>query len=317
MPVLAPLQPFLTAMIASSGTPPAERPVAEARAAMHAMIDASFGALVAQHAPAASERDLRIPVTDGEITIRIYSPARTKSPLPCHLHLHGGGFWLGTLDQSNSACRGLVSGAGCVVVSVDYRLAPEHKFPTAPEDCYAALLWVTNHADSLGIDTARVSIGGGSAGATLATVVSLMARDRRGPALVLQVLEIPVTDFTDADPKCITEDGHIVPSGKEQYRAYYLSDIAEANNPYASPLLAPDLTGLPPALVMCAEYDPLRAEGQAYAKRLKDAGVSVECRCWPGQFHGSQHLASLIPDEVAAFENQVVRALKRSYGTLD
>jgi acetyl esterase len=315
MPVLTPLQPFFAAMIAST-PPPSNRPVAEARAAMHAMVDASFGALLAQPAPAASEQDLRIPVSGGEITIRVYSPARRNTTLPCHIHLHGGGFWLGTLDQSDSACRGLVSAAGCLVVSVDYRLAPEHKFPTAPEDCYAALLWVADHADSLGIDAARVSIGGGSAGATLAAVVSLMARDRRGPGLVLQVLEIPVTDFTDADPKCITEDGNIVPSGKEGYRAHYLSDLAEAGNPYASPLLAPDLTGLPPALVMCAEYDPLRAEGEAYAKRLKDAGVSVECHCWSGQFHGSQHLASLIPDEVAAFENQVVRALMRSYGTL-
>jgi acetyl esterase len=314
MPVLTALQPFLTAMIASTPTP--ERPVAEARAARHAMVDASFGALLAQHAPAASEQDLSIPVPGGQITIRVYSPPPTNSPLPCHLHLHGGGFWLGTLDQSDSACRGLASGAGCVVVSVDYRLAPEHIFPTAPEDCYAALLWVANHADSLGIDRARISIGGASAGATLATVVSLMARDRGGPGLVLQVLEIPVTDFTDADPICMTEDGRLVPSGKERYRAYYLADLAEAANPYASPLLAADLSGLPPALVMCAEYDPLRVEGEAYVKQLKDAGVSVEYQCWPGQFHGSQHLASLIPNEVAALENLVVRALNRSYGTL-
>jgi acetyl esterase len=316
MPVLTPLQPFFKAMIAGSDTPPIERPVAEARAAMHAMIDASFGALLPQHAPAASERDHRIAVTGGEITLRIYSAAQTKVPLPCHVHIHGGGFWLGTLDQSDSACRALVSEAGCVVVSVDYRLAPEHKFPTAPEDCYAALLWVVDHAGSLGIDTGRISIGGGSAGANLATVVTLMARDRGGPALVLQVLEIPVTDFTDADPKCITEEGHIVPSGKEQYRAYYLADIDQASLPYASPLLAPDLSGLPPALVMCAEFDPLRAEGQAYAERLKDAGVPVEYHCWSGQFHGSQRMALLIPDEVAAFENQVVRALKQSYGAL-
>src|SRR5580698_5291698 len=153
MPVLTPLQPFFTAMIAGSNTPRTERPIAEARAAMHAMVDASFGALLSRSTPAASERDHRIPVPGGEIAIRVYSPALTKVPLPCHFHIHGGGFWLGTLDQSNSACRGLVSEAGCVVVSVDYRLAPEHKFPTAPEDCYAALLWVVDHAGTLGIDT--------------------------------------------------------------------------------------------------------------------------------------------------------------------
>jgi acetyl esterase len=314
MPVLPALKPFFDTIVGGSGTH-AERTVVEARAVMHAMIDTSFGKLLPQSVPVTCEWEEGIAVAGGEITIRIYSPTETKSRLPCHLHIHGGGFWLGTLDQSDSACRGLVRAVGCVVASVDYRLAPEYKFPTAPEDCYAALLWVANHAHSLGIDPSRISVGGGSAGATLATVVSLMARDRHGPALEFQVLEIPVTDLTKADPKCFADDGRLVPSGKEQYRGYYLSNIAEARHPYASPLLAPDLSGLPPALVMCAQYDPLRAEGEAYARRLSDAGNSVEYHCWSGQFHGSQHLTALIPSEVAAYEIQVVQALKRAYGT--
>lgn len=313
MPILAPLKPFFDAILAGSDARD-ERPVAEARAAMHAMVDASFGAFVTQHPPLPLERDFSVPVAGGEITVRVYSPARTGTPLPCHLHFHGGGFWLGTLNQSDASCRGLAAGADCVVVSVDYRLAPEHKFPTAIEDAYAALLWVVEHADELGIDPSRISVGGGSAGGNLAAVVALMARDRHGPAIVLQVLEIAVTDLTYSEPLRI--DGlDISFAGKEQYRAHYLSDISETSNPYASPLLAPDLSGLPPALVMCAEYDPHRIEAEAYVRKLTDAGVTVEYRCWEGQFHGSQQLSALIPEEAAAYLAQLVSALKRAYGS--
>jgi acetyl esterase len=314
MPVLPSLKPMFDAITANSGARD-ERPVAEARAAMHQMISASFGALLAQRAPMPLERDYSVAVAGGAITLRIYSPARTASPLPCHLQMHGGGFWLGTLDQSDSACRALATDVGCVVASVDYRLAPEHKFPTAPEDCYAVLLWLVAHAGDLGIDVTRISVGGASAGGNLAAVVALMARDRRGPRLVAQVLEIPVTDFTDIDPLCLTDEGRAVPSGKGQYGAYYLSDVSvDARNPYASPLLAHNLAGLPPALVMCAEYDPLRKEGEAYAKRLADAGVAVEYRLWEGQFHGSQQLVALIPSEAAAYHSQIVRMLTHAFG---
>jgi acetyl esterase len=155
--------------------------------------------------------------------------------------------------------------------------------------------------------------GGASAGAKLAAATALMTRDRKGPALVLQVLEIPVVDFTDPDPLCITDEGVKVSSGKEQYRDYYLSDLTDASHPYASPLLAKDFKNLPPAVVMCAQYDPLRAEGEAYAKQLIRAGVNVEWRTWEGQFHGSQHLAALIPGEVAAYELQIAQALQCAY----
>ena len=316
MPILSPLKPFFEGILASSDLRD-ERPVAEARAANHIMIDSSFCPFFTQYPPLPYERDFDIPVAGGEITVRVYSPvgspAQTGARLPCHLYFHGGGFWLGTLDQSNAGCRGLAADANCVVVSVGYRLAPEHKFPTAPEDAYAALLWVVDHAEELGIDASRISVGGGSAGGNLAAVVALMARDRHGPAIVFQVLEIAVTDLTYTEPLRI--DGLVVSfAGKEQYRAHYLSDISEASNPYASPLLAPDLTGLPPALVMCAEYDPHRIEAEAYVKKLTAAGVAVEYRCWEGQFHGSQQLSALIPDEAAAYLAQIVSALKRAYG---
>jgi acetyl esterase len=288
------------ASLAQIGTPPDGLSTAETRAWLHERIDDAFTAMSAERLPVASEVDHRVPVDGGEVTARVYRPDAT-SALPCYLHLHGGGFWLGTLEQGDSACRGIATDAECVVVSLDYRLAPEHKFPTAVEDSYAALLWIVDHADELGVDPARIAVGGGSAGGNLAAVVALMARDRGGPALVLQVLEIGVFDFTKP--------------GKENYVDLYLGGAEHASNPYASPLLAPDLRGLPPAVVMSAEYDALRGEDEAYAARLRQAGVPVEERCWEGQFHGSMQLAKLIPDEARSYHEQIVGALRRAYGT--
>jgi acetyl esterase len=208
---------------------------------------------------------------------------------------------LGTLDQGDSACRGIATDVECVVVSVDYRLAPEHKFPTAVEDSYAALLWIVDHADGLGVDASRVAVGGGSAGGNLAAAVALMARDRSGPPLVLQVLEIAVLDLSRP--------------GRAETTELYLGDAREATNPYASPLFAADLSGLPPAVVMSAEFDALREEDAEYAERLRQAGVAVEERCWQGQFHGSMQLAKLIPDEARAYHEQIVGALRRAYDT--
>jgi acetyl esterase len=282
------------------GSPPEELSPAEARAWMHERIDANFTALSEDRPPVASEIDHQIPVDEGSITARVYR-SDGAGPLPCYVYLHGGGFWLGTLDQSDSTCRGIATDAGCVVVSVDYRLAPEHKFPIAPEDCYAALLWTVEHAGELGIDRHRLAVGGGSAGGNLAAVVALMARDRGGPVLAAQVLEVAVLDFTTP--------------GKEPYVELYLGSADNASHPYASPLLATDLTGLPPAVVMRAEFDALTGEDAAYAQRLREAGVEVEERLWEGQFHGSMHLAKLIPDEAGEYHLQIVAALRRAFGT--
>jgi acetyl esterase len=288
------------AALAQMGTPPAGLSTAETRAWLHDRIDETFTSLSAEQPPVASEVDHRVMVDGGQITARVYRPD-ADGPLPCYLHLHGGGFWLGTLEQSASACRAIATDAECVVVDLDYRLAPEHRFPTATEDSYAALLWIVDHAAVLGVDPSRLAVGGGSAGGNLAAVVALMARDREGPQLVLQVLEIGVFDFTRP--------------GREDINAMYLGDPTDAEHPYASPLLAPDLSGLPPAVVMSAEYDNLRAEDEEYAERLRQAGVAVEERCWEGQFHGSMQLAKLIPDEARAYHEQIVAALRRAFGT--
>lgn len=314
MPVLPALKPLFDAI---SGTRPgaAPQPPAEARAAIHAAMERNIIGFYAPHDPLPVERDYRVEVPGDVITVRLYAPADRTSPLPCHVYFHGGSFWLGTLDHFDPLCRGLAKDAGCIVAAVDYRLAPEHRFPTAPEDCYAALLWVVRHAAELGVDASRVSVGGASAGGNLAAVVALMARDRGGPPLALQVLEIPITDLTCDEPLRAQDEGVLLPSDKPQVRERYLSNAADAFSPFASPLLAPDLRNLPPALIMCAEYDPLCAEGAAYARRLVEAGVAVEHHCWQGQFHGAQPLAALIPAEAAAYQAELVRALRRAHAS--
>jgi len=297
-------------------TVPADLPPAQMREAMHAMIDRSYMAFSRPSEPLAVERDISIPVTGGVIGLRIYRPipgqVSGQAGFPCHLYYHGGGFFLGTLDQGNGTCRDLASGAGCVVVSVDYRLAPEHRFPTAAEDAYAALLWVSENAAELGIDPGRISVGGGSAGGNLAAVVAQMAQHRDGPAIVAQVLEIPVTDFTSTRTLDFPDEGIHLSSAKG-YAPIYLRDEVDARDPLASPLLAETLEGLPPALVMCAEYDQLQPEGLAYAERLMAAGVPTVYRCWPGQFHGSQGFDLVIPDEAAAYRSEIVSFLVNAY----
>lgn len=314
MPILAPLKPLFEA-IAAAQPSIGEGDPARARANTHAMMEANVLGFYAPRAPTATEADHVVPVAGGRITVRVYDPSRVSDrPLPCHVYFHGGSFWLGTLEHFDPVCRGLVEDVGCVVVSVAYRLAPEHRFPTAPEDCFAALGWVAEHAAELGVDPGRISVGGASAGGNLAAVAALMARDRGGPTLVLQVLEVPIIDLTSLKPLNLPAEGVTLPSGKEVILHYYLSAPSDATNPYASPLCASDLRALPPALVMCAEYDPLAAEGAAYVRRLEAADVPVEYRCWSGQFHGSQPMAALIPKEAAEYQAQVVRALRRAYG---
>jgi acetyl esterase len=299
MELLPGLQDAFAAM-REMGSPPEGLSPAETRAWLHERIDANFTALMEDRPPVASEIDYQIPVDGDTITARVYRPD-VVGPLPCYVYLHGGGFWLGTLDQSNSTCRGIATDAECVVVSVDYRLAPEHKFPNAPEDCYASLLWIREHADELEVDPDRIAVGGGSAGGNLAAVVALMARDRGSPLLALQVLEVAVLDFTTP--------------GKEAYVELYLGSPDNASHPYASPMLTTDLTGLPPAVVMRAEFDALNVEDAAYAQQLREAGIEVEERLWEGQFHGSMLLAKLIPDEASEYHRQIVAALRRAFGT--
>jgi acetyl esterase len=289
---------------------------------------AVIGAALAEQAGAAglvvseveSVVDAVVPVAGGAIALRVYTPPG-DGPHPAFLHAHGGGFTLGSIDWAPNAakCAHVCLGAGCVVATVEYRLAPEFPFPTAPEDCYAALLWLAGHADELNVDAARLAVGGESAGGCLAAAVALMARDRGGPDLSLQVLEMPVTDMSAASTRhpSLTDyaEGYgLELAGIEVFQDAYLPDRADRELPYASPLKAGDLAGLPPAHVVTAELDPLRDSGEAYARRLQEAGVRTTLHRFRGQTHGSSNLWQSWPparawmDEVVAAIRDAVRA---------
>jgi len=228
-----------------------------------------------------------IPGSEGTIPVRIYTPEGSP-PFPVLVYFHGGGWVLGDLDAADSTCRALAKGAGCVVVSVDYRLAPEHKFPAALDDAYAATQWVAAHATALNGDARRIAVAGDSAGGNLAAAVALMARDRGSPPLAHQLLIYPVTQY-GFDTESYREYGQggfgLTKDEMVWFWHHYLPRDADAGNPYASPLLAHDLSHLPPALMITAECDVLRDEAEAYAMRLQAAGVPVQLQRYKGMIH--------------------------------
>jgi acetyl esterase len=218
------------------------------------------------------------------------------------IYFHGGGYLLGNLDMSDRQCREIAHLAGCVVVSVDYRLAPEHKFPAAVDDAYAATSYVAGHAHEFGIDPGSIAVGGESSGGNLATVTALKAKERGAPRLVFQLLVYPHVDFND-DSASMREfaDGHFLTRDAIDYFArHYLADRREGRQPHASPLLADSLEGLPPAFVLTAECDPLRDQGEAYAARLERAGVRVQLKRYDGMIHPFFSLGGIIDSGRAA-----------------
>lgn len=253
--------------------------------------------------PVANVVNRTIPGPAGEIPVRIYTPAG-HGPFPILVFFHGGGWVICTLDTHDGQCRSLANGAGCVVVSVDYRLAPEHKFPAAPLDCYAATKWVAEHAAELNGDASRLAVGGDSAGGNLTAVVSQMARDQDGPALVFQLMIYAATDFTaqNASKKENGEGHGLDNSDMDWFTNHYLRSKEDETNPMASPMLAASLSALPPALVITAEYDPLRDEGELYGQRLQAAGVPVTIRRYPGMIHGFFGMAQILDQGKKAVE---------------
>jgi acetyl esterase len=310
------LRPFVQAIgqVLSSPDAASGATVAEERERSNRAVADGLCALMEPAPPVDAEVDHLVAVDGGEITVRVYSPSG-PGPFPAYVYFHGGGFWMGSIAHVDGACRQVVRDAGCVVASVGYRLAPEHRFPTAVHDGVAALAWVVDHADRLAVDARRVAVGGASAGGNLAAVVAREARDRGGPALVAQVLELPVTDLTMSQPSVARfADAPLFGRGDyERCIDRYLPAGADPSHPGASPLCAPDLSGLAPALVMTAELDLLRDEGEAYARRMADAGVDVELHRWDGQLHGTQTLSQLIPVEAARYRATLAGFLRARF----
>jgi acetyl esterase len=308
MPLDPGLKLVLDQLAANPGPQLHELPVAQARTFFEQM------QLPRPELKVASVEDRRIPGPAGEIPVRIYQPDG-KAPLPALVYFHGGGWVIGSLETHDASCRELANRVGCVVISVDYRLAPEHRYPAAAEDCFAATKWAAENADALGVDPKRIAIGGDSAGGNLAAAVALMARDRRGPALRHQLLIYPVTDadFTRASYRENAEGYLLTTKAMEWFWGHYVPDAAQRKESYAAPLQAKDLAGLPPAFVITAEYDPLRDEGEAFASRLQEAGIPTTAKRYDGAIHGFFAMG-LLAEVARRAVDDAVAALRAALG---
>jgi acetyl esterase/lipase len=261
-----------------------------------------------------ARRDLRVPgrAGDPEVPIRIYTPKATSSELrACVFEIHGGGFLFGNIAMMDPWCDAVAGNLGAVVVSVEYRLAPEHPFPAGVEDCYAALCWTAEHAKELGVDPGRIAIAGQSAGGGLAAATALLARDRKGPKLCFQLLDIPELDDRLETPsmKAFTDTPMWNrPNAICSWKHYLGPNHKGEVSPYAAPSRAKDLAGLPPAYVSTMEFDPLRDEGIDYALRMLQAGVQVELHSYPGTFHGSGFIATAEVSKRAAADGMAALA---------
>jgi acetyl esterase len=265
----------------------------------------------------ARQADYQVPVDGGEVTVRVFwplgAPDDVPDGLPVVVWFHGGGFTVGDLATSDPTAAEVANQSGCVVANVDYRLSPEHAFPVPLEDCYAAVQWVIDNAGSLGVNPARVAVGGDSAGGNLATAVCLLAGRRGGPSIRFQALLYPCLDAQMSYPS-MKENGEgyfLTASTMRWFWNNYLAGGASAEDPLLSPIYAPDseLAGLPPALMVTAEYDPLRDEGEAYAERMRQAGAIVEASRYDGQIHGFVGLFSIF-DAGAKAVDELARALR-------
>jgi len=255
---------------------------------------------------------------DGTVGVRVYTPLESSSPLlPGLIFFHGGGFVLGDLESHDGLCRSLSNQSGCRVVSVDYRLAPEHPFPAAVEDCVAATDWVAQNAGDLGIDAARLAVGGDSAGGNLAAVVAMLAAGKRTPKLAFQLLIYPVMQLGGPDTPSMKENANgyfLEKASMEWFTRLYCPDAALRTDARLSPLLADDVALTPPAYVVTAGFDPLRDEGKAYADKLDAAGVPVTYVNYPSMIHGFFSFRSVVPksrEAVAAAAAALRCALSR------
>src|SRR5580704_11142781 len=306
-----PVDPQIQALLDRGTGVPATHtlPVAVARVQMEART-----ALMAPPAEIAAVREQAIDGPAGKLRIRLYTP-HGAGPFPLLVFFHGSGFVLCSLDTHDGMCRNLCAGAACVVASVDYRLAPEHKFPAGTDDCLHATRWAAAHAVQLGADPTRIAIGGDSAGANMAAVTALRVRDEGGPALCGQLLLYPVTDYHTPGTPSYSENAEgygLTRDTMKWFWDHYLSVPSEGAHPHAAPLRAPTLVGLPPALVITAEYDPLRDEGEIYAERLRGAGVPAALSRYRGVNHGFMFWVGVV-DKAGAAMNEASDWLRRAF----
>ncbi|HEX6688549.1 MAG TPA: alpha/beta hydrolase [Solirubrobacterales bacterium] len=268
-----------------------------------ARIRTNSAAAAGPRQPLPAVNDLAIPGPAGMIPARFYEPPRIGiEDRPLIVYFHGGGWTIGDLDTCDSVCRFLAVNVPAAVLSIDYRLAPEHPFPAAVEDAFAAYLWAAANTPRLGVDPGRIAVAGDSAGGNLAAAVSLLARDEEGPSPAMQALIYPVTDAMGGLPsRDVFAKGFLLTrADMDWFEDHYLPPASDHSDPRVSMLRADDLTGLPPAYVATAGFDPLRDEGEAYAARMQEAGVQVALRRHPGLIHGFANMTAFSPTAEAA-----------------
>ena len=305
---------FLDRLAAAQMPPIQEQTVAQARAQMN--LSTQFLGPLPR---VARVEDRRIPGPGGEIRVRIITPQGAgPGPLPVLVYFHGGGWVLGNIESHEGVCRAVANAAGLIVATVDYRLAPEHRFPAAAEDAYAAAAWAAAHAGEFGGDPERIAVGGDSAGGNLAAVACLMARDRGGPRLAFQVLIYPITDYNlhNASYRQFAEGFFLTRSEMAWYWEHYVPKLDDRWHPHASPCQAGDLSGLPPALVITAGCDVLRDEGETYARQLQSAGVTVKVSRYDGMIHGFVRRYPFFDQGKAAID-EIARELRTALAIAD
>jgi acetyl esterase len=311
MPVHPQVQPLLDAMAAMDGPKLHELSPVEARAMFEAM-----RAAPPTSPELASVVDAKVPSPDGHvIPIRVYRPAGVDDPAVC-VYFHGGGWVIGSIESHDAASRELAARSGCAVVSVEYRLAPETPFPGPLDDCVAATEWVAANGAEIGVDGTRLAVAGDSAGGNLAAAVTLVARERGGPDIAAQVLVYPATELGLGSQSIIDNgEGYFLTADAMRWFTdhYFGGDASLAAEPLVSPLLADDHSGLPPALIITAEYDPLRDEGEAYGARLEAAGVPTTVHRYDGQIHGFVGLFPMLDSGGEALD-EMAAALRSTLG---
>ncbi len=294
----------LARLAANGGRPLHEQTPAEARLGAYGFLE-----LFGPGEQVASVEHRFIPGPTADLPVRIYTPLTGCAPFPALVSFHGSGFVISNIGVFDAPNRALANRTGCIVVAVNYQKAPEHRFPVPFDDAYAATQWVFDHAAELGVGAGRIGVIGDSAGGTLATAICLKARDHDGPLLICQIMIHPPTQWDDVTPSMIdnAEGMLLETAGLRWFAQQYLRTAADAGDPYAAPLRAPSLAGLPPAMVVTAEYDPLRDEGEQYAERLRAAGVRVVAKRFDGMIHGFYGMSAVLDaanelfDDIAAF----------------